>query len=167
MRTIRIQLLAKVLLPLLVVILSALPGYAASLPGAKCTQLGQVITSGGQKLTCSLIWTATSPKVAPTKAASKSARLQDKSFRLESVSFNTDLGSAGANARVTNISNRTKTASLGISIFASDGVTVLANLFGSANAVAPGQTITVTFMSVNGELPSGQFKYSFQVSAEF
>ena len=68
---------------------------------------------------------------------------------------------------MTNISNRSKSASLGITIFAADGVSVLANLFGSVVSVAPGQTITVIFMSVNGELPSGQFKYSFQVSAEF
>jgi len=163
----KIQLSVKVLLPVLVLILSAPPGYSATIPGTKCTKLGQVISSGGKKLTCSLIWTTTTPKASPTKAASKTTYLQDKSFRLESVSFNTDLGSAGANARVTNISNRSKTATLGITIFASDGVTVLANLFGSANEVAPGQTITVTFMSVNGELPSGRFKYSFQVTAEF
>lgn len=157
----------RILLSLLVVLSSATPSYAATLAGSKCTKAGQVITSGGNKLTCSLIWTATTPKVAPTKSTTKSTLLQDKSFRLVSVSFNTDLGSAGANARVTNISNRSKSASLGITILAKDGVTVLANLMGSANEVAPGQTITVTFISVNGVLPSGQFKYSFQVSAEF
>jgi hypothetical protein len=40
-------------------------------------------------------------------------------------------------------------------------------MFGVVNAVGPGETVTVTFMSIAGELPTGKFKYSFQVDAEF
>jgi hypothetical protein len=40
-------------------------------------------------------------------------------------------------------------------------------MFGVVNAVGPGQTVTVTFISVSGDLPNGKFKYSFQVDAEF
>jgi hypothetical protein len=140
---------------------------AATTAGSKCTKLGQVVTSGGKKLTCSLIWTTTPVKAAPTKAASKSNLLQDKSFRLESVSFNTDLGTAGAEARITNISRSSKSASLGITILGTDGKTVLVNMVGSALQVSPGQTVTVTFVSMSGDLPSGNFKYAFQVTAEF
>ena len=163
----RIQLATGLLLPLVFVFLSTPIGHAASPEGSKCTKAGLVITSGGKKLTCSLVWTAAAPTVAPKKAAKKSTLLQDKSFRLETVSFNEDFGSAGAAARVTNISSKTRTAILEITIFKTDGRTIAANLVGNVNAVSPGQTVTVTFMSVNGVLPSGRFQYTFQVSAEF
>jgi hypothetical protein len=77
------------------------------------------------------------------------------------------LGSAGASARVTNISKNKRTATMNVSIFASDGKTVAVSMFGIVNEVGPGQTVTVTFMSVSGELPNGTFKYSFQVDTEF
>jgi hypothetical protein len=38
---------------------------------------------------------------------------------------------------------------------------------GVVNAVAPGETVSVMFMSISGEFPPGQFKYTFQVNAEF
>jgi hypothetical protein len=56
---------------------------------------------------------------------------------------------------------------MNVSIFASDGKTVAVSMFGVVNAVGPGQTVTVTFMSVAGDLPNGKFKYSFQVDTEF
>jgi hypothetical protein len=56
---------------------------------------------------------------------------------------------------------------MNVSIFASDGKTVAVSMFGIVNEVGPGQTVTVTFMSVSGELPNGSFKYSFQVDTEF
>lgn len=138
--------------------------------GSKCTKLGQIKVSSGKKLTCSLIWTETGSSTStekPAKDSSKNSALQSKSFRLESVSFNSDLGSAGASARVINISRTTKTATMSISIFGPDGKTVLFNMMGVVNAVPAGQTVTATFTSINGEFPSGQFKYSFQVDAEF
>ena len=111
---------------------------------------------------------ALTAKPKPTGTVAKKPGLaQDKSFRLESVSFNTDLGSAGANARVTNISDTPKTGIFGISIFEPDGVTVAVDLMGSADGVQPGQTVTAQFISTKGDLPAGRFKYSFQVSMEY
>lgn len=167
MKESKLRLTVAALVTLMVMVSSISSSFAAPAVGGKCTRAGQKISNGNQNLVCSLVWTMTVPKTAATKAPVKTSKLQDKSFRLESISFNTDLGSAGANARITNISNRSKSASLGISIFGKDGVTVLLNLMGVVNDVAPGQTVTATFMSVSGNLPSGQFKYSFQVSAEF
>jgi hypothetical protein len=144
--------------------------FAANTAGGKCTKAGQTVTAKGQKLTCSLIWVASgpvAPSVTPSKSPADSNSIQSKSFRLDSISFNSDLGSAGATARVTNTSKNTRTATLNVSIFASDGKTVAVSMFGVVNAVGPGQTVTVTFMSVSGDLPNGKFKYSFQVDAEF
>lgn len=131
--------------------------------------LGKSATSTNA-LTPSVTPTLTSAPVAsPTPAATVAKKLglaQDKSFRLESIKFTNDSG-AGANARVTNISNTSKSAFLGISIFEPDGVTVATTLLDVVNDVAPGQTITATFMSAGDALPSGQFKYSFQVTTEY
>jgi hypothetical protein len=93
--------------------------------------------------------------------------MQSKSFRLESVTFNNDFGSAGATARITNTSKGTKTATMTLTIFASDGKTVAFTMSGVVNAAGAGQTVTATFVSISGELPSGTFKYQFQVDAEF
>jgi hypothetical protein len=144
--------------------------FAANTPGSKCTKAGKTSSANGQKITCSLVWVAsgsTKPLVTPSKSPDKSNALQSKSFRLESISFNTELGSAGATARVLNTSRNTRTATMNVSIFASDGKTVAVSMFGSAISVGPGQTVTVTFMSISGELPDGTFKYSFQVDAEY
>ena len=163
----------KYLIPGLVVIAAFSVGqfaFAAAAPGSKCTKVGQTLNVNGQKLTCSLIWVASkpvAPSVTPSKSPANSNLLKSKSFRLESISFNSELGSAGATARVTNTSKNTRTATMNISIFASDGKTVAVSMFGVVNAVGPGETVTVTFMSIAGELPTGKFKYSFQVDAEF
>jgi hypothetical protein len=163
----------KYLIPGLVVIAAFSVGqfaFAATTPGSKCTKVGQTSNVNGQKLTCSLIWVASGkavPSATPSKSPAKSNSVQSKSFRLESISFNSELGSAGATARVTNISKNKRTATMNVSIFASDGKTVAVSMLGVVNEVGPGQTVTVTFMSVSGELPTGTFKYSFQVDAEF
>jgi len=145
--------------------------YAAVTSGSKCTKAGQVTTVAGQKLTCSLVWVSssskTSPSAAPKATKPSSDSIQSKSFQLESVSFNTDLGSAGAEARVTNTSRTTRTATMTITVFKSDNKTIAFTMSGVVNAVAPGETVSVMFMSISGEFPPGQFKYTFQVNAEF
>ena len=140
--------------------------FAANTAGSKCTKAGQTVTANGQKLTCSLVWVAAKgSSAAPTPT--KSSAMQSKSFRLESATFNSDFGSAGATARVTNVSKSTKTATMTITVFASDGKTVAFTMSGVVNAVGAGQTVSATFVSISGALPSGSFKYQFQVDAEF
>ena len=141
--------------------------YAANTAGGKCTKAGQTVTVGGQKLTCTLIWVAAGGSKKPAGDASKdSSGMSSKSFRLENATFNTDLGSAGATARITNTSKSTKSATMTITIFGPDGKSVKASLMGVANSVGAGQTVTVTFFSVNDQLPAGEFKYAFQVDTE-
>jgi hypothetical protein len=145
--------------------------FAATTSGSKCSKAGQTTTAAGKKLTCSLIWVASPSKTAasakPEPSKSKSNSMQSKSFRLESVSWNSDLGSAGAEARVTNTSKNTRSALMNITIFKSDGKTIDFTMTGSADSVSPGETTSVTFFSIAGDFPAGQFQYAFQVSTEF
>ena len=147
------------------------PVSAAKTNGSKCTKAGATTVVGGKKLTCSLVWVASPSKVAssatPAQSKSPSNSMQSKSFLLESVSFNSDLGSAGAEARVTNTSRSTRSALMNITVFKSDGKTIDFTMTGTANSVSPGETISVTFFSISGEFPAGQFKYAFQVTTEF
>ena len=92
--------------------------------------------------------------------------MTDKSFRLDSVSFKDVSDIGGANARITNISDKTRTAIFTISIFESDDVTVAVSLSGSAQGVVPGQTVTVDFFA-GQNLPNGRFSYAFQVDMEY
>ena len=139
--------------------------------GSNCPKMGQTTTDAGKKLTCSLVWVSSSSNsvatVTPAPSKSSSSSFQSKSFRLESVTFNSELGSAGADARVTNTSKNTRSAIMVITIFKNDNKSIAFTMSGAANAVNPGETISVTFMSISGNLPSGQFKYTFQVSTEF
>ena len=135
--------------------------------------LGQNSTSAPSVAPASTPFSTAAPSTPPpakpsptTTVAKKSGIAQDKSFRLESISFNTDLGSAGAAARITNMSDTSKTAVFDITIFAADNVTVAAVLSGSAQEVSPGQTVTVQMVSMSA-MPTGRFKFSFQVSTEF
>lgn len=160
----------KVISAAIGILLISLFGYeanAANNAGSQCAKAGQSVTVNGQKLVCSLIWVASGVKSSPTPTKTTSNSLQSKSFRLETITFNEEFGSAGATARVTNISSNTKTATLTITIFKGDGKTVAVSMMGVVSSAGPGQTVTVNFISVSGDLPSGQFKYAFQVDAEF
>ena len=73
---------------------------------------------------------------------------------------------AQATARIENISSGTHGAIFNITIFGPNGVTPLINLMGVADSVASGETQSISFVTTDGDLPSGQFKYAFQTSTE-
>ena len=91
--------------------------------------------------------------------------MTDKSFHLDSVTFTSNSGMGGANARVTNMSNAVRTGIFNITVFASDNSTIASVLTGSAQDVQPGQTVTVQFFSFK-DLPAQLGTYAFQVSME-
>lgn len=146
---------------------------ASGSAGGSCTKAGLTTVANGQKFTCSLIWVASASKTIASPKTKKSTPgkigiAQSKGFALISVQFSNDgLGDAQASARIANITNQTLTAIFGITIFASDGVTPLVTLEGSGDGIGSGETQTVQFVSTNGSLPSGQFKYAFQTTAQF
>ena len=164
----KISHLRKFFLSLTILLLLGMTSIstAANAPsaGTGCSQAGQRVFVSGKKMTCKLIWVTTSSVSAPTKKTASTELLTDKLFRLESISFTNDF-TTGAHAHITNISSRSKTAISNISIFASDGKTVVTSLTGSAQSVTPGQTVTVDFVGIEG-LPSSNFKYAFQVTIE-
>lgn len=99
-------------------------------------------------------------------APADSDPMTDKSFRLESISFTDNGQFSSALGRVTNTSDRAKTAIFTVSIIESDGLTVFDNYTGSAEGVQPGQSVTVEFIG-NISPPSGRFSYAFQVDMEY
>lgn len=141
-------------------------GYAASLDGSACTKINQVVTSQATTFKCSLVWKPTPSKLESTKFSNLAKSLQDKGFRLNSVKFNNSAGFAMADARITNITKKTLSATLSITILAEDHSTILVNLLGSVMKVKPGQTVTASFVG-NGNLPAKTSNYRFQVSLQF
>lgn len=143
--------------------------------GSACPKAGQTIGSGAQKLKCELVWVSTASKnpaastntTSSTNPNSNPNLQKSKDFVLVSVNFADDgTGDVGGVARITNTARSTKTGSFTITLFDSSGTNVIATLTGSAEAVDPGNTITVQFISLD-PVPSGQFKYQFQTDLEY
>jgi hypothetical protein len=109
---------------------------------------------------------AAAPKKAPPKRSpSPSAKLTDKDFTLEALQIRDDgAGDIGGIMRVTNIGSVQRTATFELTFFQNSQI--VGTAVGSANAVAPGQTVTVDLASQDPMI-SGTFRYAFQVSAEF
>lgn len=140
--------------------------FAVDQAGGKCKKAGQKIKVGANELTCTLIWVSTSTSPKPTTSSSSATKaMQSKSFRLENVTFENGALGGQATARVTNTAKSVKSAFFTITIFEPDGKTVAVSLNSVANSVPAGQTITLTFLGTK-ELPTGSFKYSFQVDTE-
>ena len=132
--------------------------------GQKCSPTGASFKQSGSTFVCRKV---AGKSVWKKKSATKpSTQISNKSFSLESVSFSDDYGIAQGSARVKNISTRTKTGVMTITIFKSDGKSVYSTMIGSAEGVLPGEVVTVQFVGTGG-LPNGTFKYSFQVDMEY
>ncbi|MDO8644962.1 MAG: FxLYD domain-containing protein [Candidatus Planktophila sp.] len=140
---------------------------AAIKDGSKCSPAGASFKQNGINFICTkisgkVVWKKKS--TVPTIKASTG--IQSKSFNLESVTFSDDFGLTSASGRVKNTSAKVKNALMTITIFNSDGKSIYTTMVGSAQNVNPGETVTVQFIGT-GSLPSGTFKYSFQVDTEF
>ena len=132
--------------------------------GQKCSPVGASFKQNGSTFVCTKV---AGKAVWKKKAATKpSTQISNKSFSLESISFSDEYGIAQGSARVKNISSRTKTAVMTITIFKSDGKSVYSTMIGSAEGVRSGEVVTVQFVGTGG-LPEGTFKYSFQVDMEY
>ena len=131
--------------------------------GQKCSPAGATFKQSASTFVCTK---SAGKTVWKKKVATKpTTQLSNKSFILESVSFSDEYGMAQAKARIKNSSSKTKTGVMTITIFKSDGKTIFTTMIGSAQEVLPGEVVTVQFVG-SGELPSGGFKYSFQVDME-
>jgi hypothetical protein len=102
----------------------------------------------------------TSPPGPPPRAT-----VADKDFAVQSLQIKDDgLGDIGGIARLTNTSSDTLTATFTFTFF--QGGQIVGTAVGSANEVAPGQTVTVD-LSSQDRMISGRFHYEFQVDAQF
>ena len=157
--------LLLVVATLLISIFAFPPAVAATVKdGQKCSPAGASFKQSGSTFICTKV---SGKLVWKKKAAPKpSSQTSDKSFSVESISFSTEYGIAQGSARVKNISTKTRTGVMTLTIFKSDGKSIHSTMIGSATGVLPGKVVTVQFIGT-GDLPSGTFKYSFQVDMEY
>jgi len=142
---------------------------AANTAGSACTKAGTTIKVGSSTLRCSLVWVAQGSPTAtptPTQTTQDSGSMQSKSFKLVSIAFNDNGYGGQASARMTNTSNKSKTALFTLTFFAADKKTIAGTMMGSAEKVLPGETVTVNFVGT-ASLPSGPFTYTFQTDLEY
>ena len=121
---------------------------------------GHCVTVGSTKVCARL-----ARKKPPAKSTGKA---QDKGFVVRTLQVKDDgLGDIGGIARLTNTTKRTLTIAFTFTFFKNAG-SVVGTATGTANAVAPGETVTVNLLSQDriSALPPS-FKYQFQVDAEF
>jgi hypothetical protein len=111
---------------------------------------------------------AAAPATTITRAGnapSPTRRVGDKDFAVDDLQVKNDgLGNIGGIARLTNTSGQSLTVIFTFTFFQSGSIVGTAQ--GSANEVAPGQTITANLVSQD-PMFSGSFKYQFQVDSEF
>jgi len=150
---------------LLISIFALPPAVAATIKdGQMCSPAGASFKQSGSTFICTkvsgkLVW---KKKTAPKP----SSQTSDKSFSIESISFSNEYGIAQGSARIKNTSTKTRTGVMTLTIFKSDGKSIHSTMIGSATGVPPGKVVTVQFIGT-GDLPSGTFKYSFQVDMEY
>lgn len=103
---------------------------------------------------------------APAPAASKkpTGGLADGSFTSAAPQIKEQFGTFGGTARVTNTSDKEKTATFTYTIMKGDQQ--VGTLQGVSNAVGAGTTATVTLLSTD-KYVAGPYKVEFQVDAEF
>ena len=97
----------------------------------------------------------------PTAASGVS----DKNFSVQDLQIQDDgLGDIGGIARLTNTASKSLTGTFTFTFF--QGGQVIGTAQGSADSVASGQTVTVQLVS-QSPMVSGQYRYQFQVDAEY
>ena len=158
----KIKVVLAVLLTISLIPISASQA-AVIKDGQKCSPVGSTFKMGSSTFVCTKV---SGKSVWKKKVATKTTtQISNKSFSLESVTFSSEYGFSEAVARIKNSSSKTKTGVMTITIFKSDGKSVFTTLMGSAQGVLPGEVVTVQFVGTD-DLPSGTFKYSFQVDME-
>ena len=108
--------------------------------------------------------TATSTAIYP------SGEVGDKEFALQSLHIANDgEGDIGGKIRITNVGTKPYSATFTVTFFATRGLSgkPLGFAQGSADGVAPGQTVTESLVSESPMLKQSVFFYEFQVDTEF
>jgi hypothetical protein len=116
----------------------------------------------------------TTTTVAPTTTEPASpypnGEIGDKDFAVQSLQEGNDgLGDIGGTIRITNVGTQSYTVSFTVTFFANQSLSgqPLGSAEGSAESVAPGQTVTESMTSENPMFSQSTFYYQFQVDTEF
>jgi hypothetical protein len=94
----------------------------------------------------------------------------DKDFAVQSIQEGNDgLGDIGGTLRITNVGTQSYTLTFTVTFFATKDLSgqPLGSAQGSADSVAPGQTVTETMVSQDPMFSQSNFYYQFQVDTEF
>ena len=93
----------------------------------------------------------------------------DKDFAVQSIQEHTEgLGAIGGTIRITNVGTKSYTVTFTVAFFATKILSgpPLGYAQGSADGVAPGQTVTEALVSQNSAFTQTQYWYKFQVNTE-
>jgi len=92
----------------------------------------------------------------------------DKDFAVQSIQEHTEgLGAIGGTIRITNVGTKSYTVTFTVEFFATKSLSQpLGYAQGSADGVAPGQTVTEALVSQNPAFTQAQYWYKFQVNTE-
>jgi ABC-type amino acid transport system permease subunit len=108
--------------------------------------------------------TVQAPPPPPPPAPPPPSGPSDKDFAVQALQIQDDgVGDIGGIARITNTASNALTGVFTFTFF--QGGQVVGTAQGSAQSVAPGQTVTVQLVSQD-RMISGSFRYQFQVDSE-
>ena len=116
--------------------------------------------------------TATTTSVAPTTTVPipkyPHGEIGSKEFAVQSVQEQSEgLDAIGGIIRITNVGTRSYTVTFTVEFFANKALThTLGYAQGTADRVAPGQTVTEALVSQNSAFTQRQYWYKFQVNTE-
>jgi hypothetical protein len=147
-----------------------------------CSKAATPTATDAPATTTSAAVTTTSPPttavttttVAPTTTAPASpypnGDIGDKDFAVQAIQeANDGLGDIGGTIRITNVGTQAYTVTFTVTFFANQNLSgqPLGSAEGSAESVAPGQTVTEPMTSEDPMFSQSTYYYQFQVDSEF
>ena len=139
--------------------------------GGPTTTTAPATTSGSTSPPTTTVTTTT---VTPTTSVSvppyPKGELGDKDFAVQSIQEHTEgLDAIGGTIRITNVGSKSYTLTFTVAFFATKTLSgqPLGYAQGSADGVAPGQTVTEVLVSEIPMFSQSNFYYEFQIDTEF
>jgi hypothetical protein len=152
-------------------IATLMAGCSKAVSPTTTTTIPATTTSPPTTATTTTVSTKTT--VTPTTTAPASpypnGEEGDKDFAVQSIQEHTEgLGAIGGTIRITNVGTKSYTVTFTVTFFATKTLSgqPLGYAQGSADRVAPGQTVTEALVSQNSAFTQTQYWYQFQVDTE-
>lgn len=145
---------------------SGLLGIAVSMAG--CSNAASTNTTTTRNPTTATTRTTAAPTTTPPAPRYPAGEEGDQDFAVQSIQEQTEgLGAIGGTIRITNVGTKSYTVTFTVEFFANKALSQsLGYAQGSADAVAPGQTVTEALVSQNTSFKQTQYWFKFQVNTE-